>query len=296
VPRIYSVLFVVFAIVLLTGLLTMWLVYGLTAEIHTLINEYPAIVKALQLKQQFLLERMSHYQNILPEEFIYNLKEYSNKVNDYIVGMISKTIQVVFVLLKTVPDKLLIYVIVVMYIFFFSMEWPKYKERLKCSISEDLWKKTSQIVNDTKIGIVGYLKAQLIIALISGLIILIGLLLIKSQFVLIITIMCIFASFIPFLGVNIVLVPWAIYSAFFCLESFALELIAIMVTVSVVRHIIEPKILGDKLGIQPIGILVALFIGFELVGFWGLILGPLGLIVFNSMVKSGLLGSLLIDK
>ena len=296
VPRLYSVLFVVLAIMLLTGLFSTLLVYGLTSEIHTLIKEYPSIVKSIQLKQQFFLDKAIQYQDILPEEFIDSLKEYSIKINDYIVYALSETIQVTFAIIKSIPDKILIYVIVVMYIFFFSMDLPNFKNRVRNFFSRDFLQKSGEIINDTKIGLLGYLKAQLIIALVSGLIILVGLLLIKSQFILIITIMCVFASFIPFFGVNIVLVPWAIYSAFFFLQSVTLELVAIMVTVSIVRHIIEPKILGDKLGLKPISILVALFIGFELVGFWGLILGPIGLIVFNSMVKSGLLRSLLIDK
>ena len=296
VPRLYSVIFVIVIIMLLTGLLSTLLIYGLTSEIHTLIDEYPSIVKSLQLKQQFLMMKISLYQDVLPEEFIDNFKEYSIKINEYIVDALSGIIHLTFAVIKSVPDKILIYVIVVMYIFFFSMDLPKFKERARNLIPGDFLEKTGEIINDTKIGILGYLKAQLIIALVSGLIILIGLLLIKSQFILIITIMCVFASFIPFFGVNIVLIPWAIYSTLFSSQSLALELVAIMATVSIVRHIIEPKILGDKLGLKPISVLVALFVGFELVGFWGLILGPVGLIIFNSTVKSGLLRTLLFDK
>lgn len=296
ISRTYSVLIVILFIVIFSVLLSFTLISGLTTEVNALIKEYPLIVKSFQDNQHIIIDKISDYQDILPPEVIGGVKEYTSKISHFLIELASETIKNMFSIITSIPDRILIFVIIIMYVFFFSKDLTYFKAKISSYIPNHHVDKVELIVSDTKLGLLGYIKAQVIIAIISGLMIFFGLLIIKSKYILTISTMCLLASFIPFLGVNTILIPWTIYSAIFFPKQFTIELIVIIVVVTIMRHIIEPKILGDKLGIKPIGILVASFIGFQMIGFLGLIIGPIGLIIANSMLKSGLLKSILIDE
>jgi predicted PurR-regulated permease PerM len=57
----------------------------------------------------------------------------------------------------------------------------------------------------------------------------------------------------------------------------------------VVRRIVEPKILGDAVGIGALSALISLYVGYQLVGVVGVFLGPIVIIVFTALRKAGLL-------
>ena len=63
------------------------------------------------------------------------------------------------------------------------------------------------------------------------------------------------------------------------------------VVTSFLREFLEPRLLGGKLGISPIVVLAAVYIGFFLFGAWGVILGPLAFSTIYEMVKNGMYGT-----
>jgi predicted PurR-regulated permease PerM len=55
------------------------------------------------------------------------------------------------------------------------------------------------------------------------------------------------------------------------------------------RRVLEPKILGDAIGIGALAALISMFIGYQLIGMVGLIMGPVVVIIYEAMKKEGLL-------
>ena len=84
---------------------------------------------------------------------------------------------------------------------------------------------------------------------------------------------------LPFIGTGIVLVPLGVQqilvgkylSAFFCLLLY--------VTCIFIRELLEPKLIGKKVGVPPIAILLSIYAGIKLFGLWGIIGGPLGFVM-----------------
>lgn len=66
-------------------------------------------------------------------------------------------------------------------------------------------------------------------------------------------------------------------------------LIILFVVITVIRRIIEPKILGLSLGISALAALISLYLGFQLMGFFGLLLGPGIVIIYEALRKGGFL-------
>ncbi len=90
----------------------------------------------------------------------------------------------------------------------------------------------------------------------------------------------------PVLGVGTVLLPWSV----FCLvqgEVFrGVGLLAVYGVIWLVRSVLEPKILGKELGVDPLVMLICLYAGVKLLGFAGLLLSPLMAMLLTQVMKA----------
>lgn len=84
---------------------------------------------------------------------------------------------------------------------------------------------------------------------------------------------------LPFIGTGIVLVPLAIQQLFCGQYVRALMCVITYVVCIFVRELLEPKLIGKRVGVSPIAILLSLYAGIKLFGVWGIIGGPLGFII-----------------
>ena len=84
---------------------------------------------------------------------------------------------------------------------------------------------------------------------------------------------------LPVLGTGIILVPWAIYCIISGAPALAVGLSILYVITLVIRNFLEPKIVSQQIGINPLFTLISMFAGLKLFGGVGLVLFPLILIV-----------------
>lgn len=83
------------------------------------------------------------------------------------------------------------------------------------------------------------------------------------------------ADALPVVGTGTVLLPWMVFSLFQQRFYLALGLGLLYLIITVVRHFVEPKIVGDQLGLPPILSLLCIYLGFVLFGVFGAILFPI---------------------
>ena len=86
------------------------------------------------------------------------------------------------------------------------------------------------------------------------------------------------------LGSGLVLVPAAIIEGVNGQWKDCVLLLAALGICQAVRQILEPKIMGKSLGIHPFVFLSAMYVGVQLFGVWGVFLGPIGLVLVQSIV------------
>ena len=91
---------------------------------------------------------------------------------------------------------------------------------------------------------------------------------------------------LPVLGTGAVLIPWSAAEFFTGNGKIAGGLIAIYVIITIVRNFAEPKIIGDKTGINPLFTLLLMFFGLKLLGFAGLFILPTAFIVIIKYYKA----------
>ena len=86
------------------------------------------------------------------------------------------------------------------------------------------------------------------------------------------------------------MLPWAVLSAADGNLELAIGILALWGIMSIVRQFLEPKLVSNKIGIHPIFTLIAMYTGFKFLGLWGMVLGPIILIILNNIFST------LIDK
>lgn len=109
-----------------------------------------------------------------------------------------------------------------------------------------------------------------------------------------------FVDALPILGSGSVLIPWAIIAGVNGDINLGIALLIVLAVISVVRQLLEPKLVSKQIGIHPIFTLIAMYTGFKLIGIFGLLVGPIVLIIlkniFGTFIDKGLVKSIVEGK
>jgi sporulation integral membrane protein YtvI len=146
-----------------------------------------------------------------------------------------------------------------------------------------------KVLVNLRSSVFGFLRAQLILSAMTYIIALTGLLILDVDYPLAIALLTVIVDILPILGVGSALVPWATYSLITGNTFLAVGLLILFVVITIIRRIVEPKVLGDAVGISALAALVSLYVGFKIFGVIGLFLGPIIVIIYQAMRKVGLL-------
>lgn len=92
---------------------------------------------------------------------------------------------------------------------------------------------------------------------------------------------------LPVAGSGGILIPWALFSLILGNYKQAIGLLVIYGVISIIRQYIEPKIVGNSLGVHPIVTLMGLYFGLKLFGFMGMILVPIIIMTLKAFNDAG---------
>ena len=131
-----------------------------------------------------------------------------------------------------------------------------------------------------------YVRAYLTLMAITAGELLIGFLILRVEYALLLSVLFAFVDILPVLGVGTMLVPWSVM----CLVSGqtyrGAGLLVLYLITLIVRQVAEPRILGAHLGMHPILTMLALYGGFYLFGVWGMLLAPaVASLVYGTVVR-----------
>ena len=151
------------------------------------------------------------------------------------------------------------------------------------------------VMDNLKYAVGGYFKAQLKIMVVVFSILLIGFLLLGVHFSFLLAFLIAFLDFLPFFGTGTALIPWAFYKFMTGEYKMTAGLIVLYGITQLVRQLIQPKLVGDSMGMKPLVTLVFLYAGYRIGGVFGMIFAvPVGLIAIN-LYKAGAFDYILVD-
>lgn len=136
---------------------------------------------------------------------------------------------------------------------------------------------------------VGFVKAYSILISITFILTLVAMKILNVQYALTLALIIALADILPVLGPGAIYVPWIIWEFISHHLAMGIALLAAYVIISAVRQFLEPKIVGDNIGLHPLVTLMSLYVGLKLGGVVGMIMGPVCVVIFIAIYRTGVL-------
>lgn len=130
-----------------------------------------------------------------------------------------------------------------------------------------------------------WLKTQVIIMFLTTCICILTLIFMGNPYYIIIGIGIGLMDALPVFGTGSILIPWAVVLLFQKKWLNGILLLALYFVCYFIREFLEAKLMGDRMGLSPLETLMAIYVGLELFGFLGVILGPVGLMLIEDLVE-----------
>lgn len=159
--------------------------------------------------------------------------------------------------------------------YFISARLPKLKERFQEKIPPIFHEKWLPALHRLRGALGKWLLAQGKLMAVTYGIVTLGLLLLRIPYAPAWALLVAAVDAVPLLGTGTVLVPWALVQLLQDDPLVGFGLLALYALAAVTRTVLEPKLFGSHLGLDPLVMLIFLYFGYRLWGFWGIIISPL---------------------
>lgn len=210
-----------------------------------------------------------------------------NEVRVMIAGLSVPTADAVGKFAGNIPGVFIAVMMCLLSAYFFVAEKDYVSKRVRKMMPSCWWKKCNLLKKTTIDVMAGYLKAQIKIEVWVYLLVAAGLLLLKVRYGYLIAIPIAFLDMLPVFGTGTILIPWTIFKILTGKYMYALGLFGVWAGSQLLRQVIQPKMIGDSMGMAPIPTLVLLYTGYKLGGMVGMIAAlPLGLLA-RAMNEAG---------
>lgn len=278
--------FVIVAVIAGVIVLGYLLVAKLIQELIGLTLSLPQLWQSLEADMRDIGRNWAVFYTRLPEDVQSGIVAMGTGVekaiSNFVGGIGTPTMNAVGNFAKNLPTVIIGIIMTVLSAYFFIAEKDYMQDCARQYIPKSVREKWNIIMGSMKTAIGGYFKAQFKIECWIYLLLLIGLLFLKINYAFLIAFGIAILDLLPFFGTGTVMVPWAIVKFLSGDYQMMLGLLIIWGVGQLVRQIIQPKIVGDSMGVAPIPTLFLLFLGYKVAGVVGMIIAvPIGIIIVN---------------
>lgn len=284
--RKHSTFIIMFVVILLiVGVMTLLsiLIYK---EAKELTQDLPALVNSTVEKFTNIAETIRQKSELLPPKMQKSVMNTISRIDEDLKNYVSNLELVsasrVSTYAKNMAEALLYIIVTILSAYFFTAckdEMGGFcKKHLPVSIV-NYWR---LIVDNFKAAFGGYFKAQFKIMIVLTVIMFIGFEVLRVDYSFLFALGIAFLDFLPVFGTGAILWPWAILDMLSGNYIRAISLMVIYLICQIVKQVLQPKMVGDSIGLHPLATLIILFAGFKLYGVTGMILGiPIGMVLVN---------------
>ena len=256
----------------------------LIKELMGLLKTMPDIWNDVEIEFAGFAKKWSTVIDSFPKEIVTQVEEIGSAVGkemSVIVGKLSvPTADAVGHFAQNIPGIIITFIMTLLSAYFFVAE-KDYVTNFFKKFFPVSWREKCILLKKTTIDvIVGYIKAQFKIEIWVYLIVALGLTFLKVRYGYLLAVLIALLDILPVFGTGTILIPWTIFKLLSGDYMYALGLFIIWAVGQVVRQVIQPKMIGDSMGMDPIPTLVLLYVGYKTAGVIGMIVAvPLGILV-----------------
>ena len=282
------VIIAVIAVIVLIG-------YGAAAflidQIQGLLRDLPDIWESLQLQIDEISRSLSRLFVSLPadvqESWAFFFENVESSLGEWVAGLGSPSMSWLGNVAKQLPNLFVAVIMCLVAAFAFTAERTNMRNFMQDYMPETMKKYWDMIRVSLSSAVGGYLKAQLKIEFWIYLIVTAGLFILRISYAPVLAIFIAVLDFLPVFGTGTILWPWIVFEVFGRNYKLAVGLAVIWGVSQVVRQVIQPKIMGDSMGMHTLPTVFLLYIGYKASGIFGMIIAvPIG-IIFINMYQAG---------
>ncbi|RLQ92461.1 AI-2E family transporter [Planomicrobium sp. Y74] len=275
VKRIWGILVIFLGVVGLLTLVTFLILPFLREQLQMLIDEFP----------QYFMQLMTDIDAFLRTSFLgdyytgsnFDIDQLMETLPDNLAGILQDTVTTIITgitgFLSTITSFVLSIVVVPFILFYLLKDGEKLPEYILKLLPPRLRDDTREVFGEADKQLSAYIQGQLIVAFLIGVMVYIGFLIIGMKYALLLGVLAMFTSVVPYIGPAIAITPAVIIAL--VTSPFMLVKLAIVWTVVqlVEGNVISPQVMGKTLYIHPVTIIFVLLTAGSLFGVAGVILG-----------------------
>ncbi|MFD9626355.1 sporulation integral membrane protein YtvI [Peribacillus muralis] len=255
-------------------------------------EELPRLIREMYLTALLpVIRQWEQYSQTLPPNLIQSVEQTMEKGVKALEGFTEGFVQDMVQFVTLIPGLFIDFLIYLIALFLISLELPKLRKKAVQYLKTSTFQKISLVYQDLSMAAVGFIKAQILLSLITFTMAYGGLWLLNVRYAIPLALLIVVVDILPILGTGSVLVPWAAIVWAQGNHHLGIGLVILFLVITIIRRTIEPKIYAANMGLSPLASLVSLYLGFKMLGFLGLFLGPSILIVYDTLKKAGVIKS-----
>ena len=243
----------------------------------------PNVSELLHNIQGFIVTIDPAITSTLEEYIIGIMADLGTWVSSFSVSMLGKLSSG----LASVPGLFIKTLITIIATFFMSVEYYE----ITFFIAKQLNTRQISLLYDgeiyAKTALLQYIKSYSLILFITFVEIALGLWILGVKRAVLIALLIAVFDILPAVGTGGIIIPWGIIAIILGDIFRGIGLLALYLVVTVVRNTLEPKIVGEQVGLHPVATLMAMFLGSKIMGIVGLFGFPIGLVILTKLNDSG---------
>ena len=283
--RLGSAITIILVLALCIGL-SYLIISQIWEEISVLIRNFPSMYHDLERGLNQIGTQGNTLFERFPEQIQNSWATLMNNLDDTASSLIGRigepTIEVAGNVAKRIPSVLIGTIVAFVSAYFFIADKENLGEWVKKVVPKSITSRLLLVGENLKYAMGGYFKAQFKIMGVVFAILLVGFTLMQIRFSILLAIAIAFLDFLPFFGTGTALIPWAIYKFLVGDYKMVAALVILYGVTQLVRQLIQPKLVGDSMGLNPLYTLFLLYLGYRVGSVLGMIFAvPIGLILLN---------------
>lgn len=282
IPRGISAVLGILILFAILGLLGFWSGTSIVDRIQHFSQNLTYYIDIAEVQLQEFWKQFDAFRAKLPVELQASFLEFQNEATGMLISLLPKGDGSA---LGGVSNFFIAFFVALISAYFFTKDRDLIGREYQEHIAPLLGLSVNTTKKELKASVWGYIKTQFILMGFTFTITIIGMLVMKSPYPLLLSIIIAIIDSLPFFGSGFILWPGAIIHLLTGNTFLAIGYMALYGIIQIMRQILQPKILGTQIGLHPLLTLFSMYFGFKCIGVLGLIIGPIIAVILKAFFR-----------
>lgn len=287
-PRgLWSVVLVILSYLAVVGIL-IFLVYQLYGQLSAFTKTLPSYIPMISNLFGGLNDHISTWFADLPGDLANAIQSMPGTAISKLADTLSNSLGNFAAAVATgLPGILVTSLVTIVASCFIAKDYDKIVCFIKEQLSGRYWNLLMDVKKLFSTNILKMLRGYMILMLLTFTELSVGFLLLGYKDAIALAAIIAIVDILPILGTGTVLIPWIVIKLISGDLMGALGLAVMYIIITIIRNILEPKVIGKQVGLHPLLTLLSMYVGLKLLGVWGLFGFPIALIILKSLHDTG---------